>query len=67
MLSRDKIDSMRQDAQLALTNAYGYPVARVHCAHHVIALLGEIDRLEASLCASSGDFAPLRKLAGIED
>jgi hypothetical protein len=63
MMTHEQIDVMRQDAQLALSDGYGYPVARLYCAHHVMALIVEIDRLQASLAASTGDFTALRRLA----
>jgi hypothetical protein len=54
---------MRHDAELALTRSYGYPEARLHCAHHVLTLLEELKRVETILNAAHGDWSEIRKLA----
>ncbi len=58
-------DVMLQDAQLALTRAYGYPEARLRCAHHVLHLLRELETARATTAAARGDWSRIRDLAGL--
>jgi hypothetical protein len=63
MIKTEQLDRMRQDAQLAVTQFYGYPVARLNCAHHVLKLLTEIDSLQAAVAAAHGDWSLVQELA----
>ncbi len=63
MLTPNAYETMRQDAELALTRGYGYPEARLHCAHHVLTLLAELKRVEMVLSVARGDWSEIRKLA----
>ena len=64
MLARNDLEKMAQDAKLALSRSYGYPEARVKCAHHVERLVQEVERAQAVLAAAHGDWSEIRKLAG---
>ena len=64
MLTPTAFENMKNDAELALTRSYGYPEARLHCAHHVLTLLEELKRVEAILNVAHGDWSEIRKLAG---
>ncbi len=56
-------ETMFHDAQLALTRAYGYPEARLNCAHHVLRLLRELEKARATTAAACGDWSQIQGLA----